>query len=68
LALTDLKDPSWVADAAKADKIAAAVLEWAISMGASSFCHWFQPMVRIRILRACVFLWGFSLVQRKSVA
>jgi glutamine synthetase len=47
LTLHDLIDPSWVKDPAKADKIAAAVLEWAISMGASSFCHWFQPMAAV---------------------
>lgn len=28
----------------KADKIAAAVLEWAKFNGATSFCHWFQPI------------------------
>jgi len=44
LSVSDLTDPSWVQDMGKADKIAAAVLEWAISMGATSFCHWFQPM------------------------
>jgi glutamine synthetase len=44
LQLKDLTDSSWVRDPAKADKIAAAVLEWAVSMGATTFCHWFQPM------------------------
>jgi len=27
-----------------ADAIAAAMKEWAVSMGATHFCHWFQPM------------------------
>jgi len=40
----DLEDPSWTRDTAKADKIAAAVLEFAIARGAKSFCHLFQPM------------------------
>jgi glutamine synthetase len=44
LKLDDLTNPSWVKDSAKADKIAAAVLEWAVANGASTFCHWFQPM------------------------
>jgi glutamine synthetase len=44
LKLEDLTNPSWVKDPAKADKIAAAVLEWAVSLGANTFCHWFQPM------------------------
>jgi hypothetical protein len=44
LALSDLKDPMWVHDVQKADKIAAAVVKWGTSHGASYFCHWFQPM------------------------
>ena len=44
LSLKDLKDPSWVRDIAKADKIAAAVAAWALDRGATSWCHWFQPM------------------------
>lgn len=39
-----LRDPMWVKDAVLADKIAAAVLEWAVDHGANTFCHWFQPM------------------------
>ncbi|KAK3234346.1 hypothetical protein CYMTET_55392 [Cymbomonas tetramitiformis] len=39
-----LRDPMWVKDMALADKIAAAVLEWAVDHGANTFCHWFQPM------------------------
>ena len=35
---------SWVHDAAAADKVAAAVLDWARDNGASVYCHWFQPM------------------------
>ena len=42
LSLEDLNNPAWVKDPAKADAIAAAVLEWAKSIGASNFCHWFQ--------------------------
>mmetsp|Transcript_7408 Transcript_7408/g.15473 ORF Transcript_7408/g.15473 Transcript_7408/m.15473 type:complete len:688 (-) Transcript_7408:162-2225(-) len=42
--LTIFDDPSWVADSAKADIVAAAVLEWAVDHGATSFCHWFQPL------------------------
>lgn len=37
-----LKDPSWVKT--QSDKVAAAVLEWAVDNGASTFCHWFQPL------------------------
>ena len=37
-----LKDPSWTST--KADKVAAAVKEWALDRGATVFCHWFQPM------------------------
>jgi hypothetical protein len=44
LELEDLTNPSWVKDMPKADKIAAAVLEWAKFNGATSFCHWFQPI------------------------
>jgi hypothetical protein len=25
-------------------KVAAAVLDWALANGASSYCHWFQPL------------------------
>lgn len=39
-----LKDPTWTADEAKADIVAAAVLEWAIENGADLSCHWFQPL------------------------
>ena len=28
----------------KPDKVAKALLEWALDRGASCFCHWFQPM------------------------
>jgi len=44
LTIADIEDPSWTKDAAKADKVAAAVLQFAISRGAKSFCHLFQPM------------------------
>eukprot|EP00240_Pyramimonas_obovata_P002525 CAMPEP_0118958484 /NCGR_PEP_ID=MMETSP1169-20130426/62644_1 /TAXON_ID=36882 /ORGANISM="Pyramimonas obovata, Strain CCMP722" /LENGTH=736 /DNA_ID=CAMNT_0006906601 /DNA_START=46 /DNA_END=2256 /DNA_ORIENTATION=- len=39
-----MKDPYWVKDAEKADKVAAAILDWATEHGASTYCHWFQPM------------------------
>eukprot|EP00238_Polyblepharides_amylifera_P006290 CAMPEP_0196579046 /NCGR_PEP_ID=MMETSP1081-20130531/16539_1 /TAXON_ID=36882 /ORGANISM="Pyramimonas amylifera, Strain CCMP720" /LENGTH=767 /DNA_ID=CAMNT_0041898483 /DNA_START=79 /DNA_END=2382 /DNA_ORIENTATION=+ len=44
LAAGTLKDPSWVKDMAVADKVALAVCEWALDRGATSWCHWFQPM------------------------
>ena len=34
----------WVRDEGMADKVAAAVLDWAQNNGASVYCHWFQPM------------------------
>jgi len=37
-----LKDPNWVNE--NSDAVAAAILEWAIDNGASTYCHWFQPM------------------------
>lgn len=39
-----LDDPSWVEDRSLADLVAAAVLDWAVSNGAYTFCHWFQPL------------------------
>eukprot|EP00600_Ochromonadales_sp_CCMP1393_P006390 CAMPEP_0174968086 /NCGR_PEP_ID=MMETSP0004_2-20121128/7934_1 /TAXON_ID=420556 /ORGANISM="Ochromonas sp., Strain CCMP1393" /LENGTH=678 /DNA_ID=CAMNT_0016217271 /DNA_START=128 /DNA_END=2164 /DNA_ORIENTATION=- len=39
-----LSDFTWASDKDRADKIAAAVLEWAVAHGASVFCHWFQPL------------------------
>jgi len=39
-----LEDPGWVKDPATADKVAAAVMQWALDRGGSSFAHWFQPM------------------------
>merc|ERR1719326_2856218 len=44
LTSADIEDPSWTKDPAKADKVAAAVLQFAIARGAKSFCHLFQPM------------------------
>lgn len=38
-----LDNPEWVRNN-KADQVAAAVLDWARDLGASSYCHWFQPM------------------------
>ena len=40
----DLDDYTWINDSAKADKVAKALLKWGLDAGASSFCHWFQPM------------------------
>lgn len=40
----ELKSGMWVHSPALADKVAAAVLEWGKVNGASSFCHWFQPV------------------------
>ena len=34
----------WVHEPEVADKVAAAVLEWAKDNGANTYCHWFQPM------------------------
>jgi glutamine synthetase len=39
-----LKDPSWTKDLAKADKIAAAILDWGVAEGATNFSHVFQPL------------------------
>jgi glutamine synthetase len=40
----DLEDYSWINDKAKPDKIAKAMMCWALDRKATSFCHWFQPM------------------------
>merc|ERR1719343_4753 len=37
-----LDDASWTKD--NADGVAKAVLDWATDNGATSYCHWFQPM------------------------
>jgi glutamine synthetase len=37
-----LDGTKWTTDG-NADKVAAAVLEWAKDNGASVYCHWFQP-------------------------
>jgi len=42
-----LDDPSWTTTSA--DKVAAAVMEWATDKGASVFTHWFQPMGAIEV-------------------
>ena len=39
-----LDDPSWTRDAAKADVVAKALVDWALDRGATVFCHVFQPM------------------------
>lgn len=38
-----LDDPGWTTNGS-ADKVAAAVLAWARSNGASYYCHWFHPL------------------------
>lgn len=38
-----LDNPKWVREA-DVDKVAAAVLDWAIDRGAKFYCHWFQPL------------------------
>lgn len=43
LAADALDKTTWTTDGS-ADKVAAAVLEWAQDNGASVYCHWFQPL------------------------
>jgi len=43
LSAATLDTAAWTTDG-KADKVAAAVLEWAKDNGASVYCHWFQPL------------------------
>jgi len=40
----DVLKTNWAHDSILCDKIAAAVLAWAIERGASVYCHWFQPL------------------------
>lgn len=42
LSAAALDDYTWTSK--HADKVAAAVSEWAAERGASSYCHWFQPL------------------------
>ena len=75
-----LEDPAWVKDKGKADKVAAAVMQWAIDRGASSFAHWFQPMCGFKrhgqsaCVQLCMFEVGkdrkcfFELVRRSRPA
>jgi glutamine synthetase len=46
LFLRDLETPpyKWTSSPAQADKVANAVKAWALDMGATNFCHWFQPI------------------------
>lgn len=37
-----LEDSSWVQKSS--NTVAAAILEWAVDHGATTFCHWFQPL------------------------
>lgn len=37
-----MNDHKWTFDPAATDKVAEAVLNWAVENGATSFCHWFQ--------------------------
>jgi len=39
-----LETSTWMHNAEVADKVAAAVLNWARDHGASVYCHWFQPL------------------------
>jgi glutamine synthetase len=38
-----MDDPKWTSKPATADKVAAAIMEWAGDRGASVYTHWFQP-------------------------
>lgn len=38
-----LENPAWASNGS-ADKVAAAVLDWARDNGANTYCHWFQPL------------------------
>ena len=42
--LAELESGSWVKEPAKADAVAKALLMWATDRGATSWCHWFQPL------------------------
>jgi len=44
LSHTILDSGAWVHDESMLDKVAASVLEWAKDNGATSYCHWFQPL------------------------
>lgn len=38
-----LDSANWTTDG-NADKVASAILKWALDNGATSYCHWFQPL------------------------
>lgn len=44
LPASTLLSSAWTADAATADKVAAAILEWATENDATVYTHWFQPL------------------------
>jgi hypothetical protein len=44
MTLKEYEDPTWCKSVDTADKVAAAVCEWALERGATNWCHWFQPM------------------------
>lgn len=44
-------------DAAMANRIAAAAKDWAIRMGATHYCHWFQPQTGNTAEKHDAFLW-----------
>lgn len=44
-------------DAAMADRVALAVKEWALSCGATHYCHWFQPQTGATAEKHDAFLW-----------
>ena len=39
-----LQDVTWTARKDDAEAVAAALRDWAVERGATSYCHWFQPM------------------------
>jgi len=41
---SDLETGCWIHSTEKSDKMAHAILLWGTDRGASSFCHWFQPL------------------------
>jgi glutamine synthetase len=39
-----LENNAWTNDPKKADAMARALRDWAVERGATSYCHWFQPL------------------------
>ncbi|MFN9956956.1 MAG: glutamine synthetase III, partial [bacterium] len=44
-------------DQSLAGRVAAAVKEWAVEMGATHYCHWFQPQTGSTAEKHDAFLW-----------